>query len=139
MSISPTYYTFTLQSKRYAIITTSCRPNLIQIITYTQLHIHSQYLIKTPGQEGPPDRHAGGLPAELHFSTGTRVMLLRYLCTEQGLVNGAMELVTHIQIKDGILKLFMLNLMITHSKMKLMVIAYHFKFILKSLYAKVFK
>ena len=36
------------------------------------------------------DRNAGGLPLTLHISIGTRIMLLRNLLTEEGLVNGAM-------------------------------------------------
>ena len=50
------------------------------------------------------DRHAGGLPSSQQISLGTRVMLLRNLLTEEGLVNGAMGVVEHMNIVDGVLK-----------------------------------
>lgn len=36
------------------------------------------------------DRQGGGLPRRLSISLGTRVMLLRNICTKEGLINGAM-------------------------------------------------
>lgn len=43
------------------------------------------------------DRDAGGLPSSLTISVGSRVMLLRNLCLQYGLINGACGVVTHIQ------------------------------------------
>ena len=42
------------------------------------------------------DRDAGGLPRNLHISIGTRVILIRNIATEQGLVNGALGVVHDI-------------------------------------------
>ena len=63
----------------------------------------SQYDLH-PGADVPPrlipadDKYAGGLPVELQVSVGTHVMLLRNLVTREGLVNGAMGVVTHIEL-----------------------------------------
>ena len=44
------------------------------------------------------DRDAGGLPRILSLSVGTRVMLIRNIATEQGLINGALGFVRSIII-----------------------------------------
>ena len=62
------------------------------------------YTIYDPmsGLQVPPelipkdDRHAGGLPKCISLSVKTRVMLLCNLCTNQGLINGAMGIVTSL-------------------------------------------
>ncbi|XP_053389653.1 ATP-dependent DNA helicase PIF1-like [Mercenaria mercenaria] len=46
------------------------------------------------------DRDAGGLPNILHVSRGTRVMLIRNIATDQGLVNGALGFVEKILYND---------------------------------------
>ena len=72
-------------------------------------HVYSKYDMEAGynvASEYIPDddRHAGGLPSSLQISLGTRVMLLRNLLTEEGLVNGAMGVVVHMDIVDGVLK-----------------------------------
>lgn len=47
------------------------------------------------------DRDAGGLPRILSLSVGTRVMLIRNIATEQGLINGALGFVRSI-IYEGV-------------------------------------
>ncbi|MEW8545326.1 MAG: DUF6570 domain-containing protein [Candidatus Thiodiazotropha sp.] len=46
------------------------------------------------------DREAGGLPNILKLSIGTRVMMIRNIATDQGLVNGAMGFVHFIEFED---------------------------------------
>lgn len=46
------------------------------------------------------DRDAGGLPYCIQLSIGTRVMLIRNLNVEYGLVNGAIGEVTHIHTNE---------------------------------------
>lgn len=71
--------------------------------TFMAEHVFSHYDVH-PGLDVPSklipqdDKYAGGLPNELQVSVGTRVMLLRNLVTREGLVNGAMGIVTHIDI-----------------------------------------
>jgi len=60
---------------------------------FSQFDIHSG--VEVPGTLIPEDdKYAGGFPCELQISIGTRVMLLRNLVTREGLVNGAMGVVT---------------------------------------------
>ena len=74
-----------------------------QLHTFNADHMFSQYDLH-PGADVPSglkpvdDKYAGGLPVELQLSVGTRVMLLRNLVTREGLVNGAMGVVTHIEL-----------------------------------------
>lgn len=71
-------------------------------ISVRATHLFSDHDV-SPGAEvpnewiPPDDRNAGGLQHFLRVSLGTRVMLLRNLLTEQGLVNGAMVVVVHIE------------------------------------------
>ena len=44
---------------------------------------------------------AGGLPRILQFTLQTRVMLLRNIATDQGLVNGALGFIQHIEYEDN--------------------------------------
>ncbi|MEW8546654.1 MAG: DUF6570 domain-containing protein [Candidatus Thiodiazotropha sp.] len=46
------------------------------------------------------DRNAGGLPKTLTVSVGTRVMLIRNIATDQGLVNGALGFVQYIEFEN---------------------------------------
>lgn len=46
------------------------------------------------------DRNAGGMPNTLRLSKGSRVMLLRNIYTKQGLVNGALGRVQHIEFSN---------------------------------------
>ena len=77
-----------------------------ELHSFTAEHIFSQYDVD-PGRDVPStfipenDTHAGGLPRELQVSVHTRVMLLRNLLTKEGLVNGAMGVVTHIEVGCG--------------------------------------
>lgn len=77
-----------------------------RVHTFMSDHVFSNYDVH-PGLDVPPelipndDRHAGGLPQELQVSVGTRVMLLRNLVTNEGLVNGAMGIVTHIELQEN--------------------------------------
>ena len=48
------------------------------------------------------DRDAGGLPLCLKLSVGTKVMLLRNLNVEYGLVNGASGFVTHVELDENL-------------------------------------
>lgn len=64
-----------------------------QLHTFNADHMFSQYDL-CPGADV---KYAGGLPIELQVSVGTRVMLLRNLVTREGLVNGAMGVVTYIE------------------------------------------
>ena len=47
------------------------------------------------------DRDAGGLPRVLSLSPGTRVMLIRNIATDQGLVNGALGFVKTCYFENG--------------------------------------
>lgn len=47
------------------------------------------------------DRNAGGLPIQLNVSRGTRVMLLRKLNIQYGLVNGARDSVVRVHSNDN--------------------------------------
>ena len=49
------------------------------------------------------DRQAGGLPRSLTVSSGSRVMLIRNIYTRQGLVNGAMGAVAHVDLVANII------------------------------------
>lgn len=46
------------------------------------------------------DRDAGGLPNVLHLFNGTRIMLLRNLFTQFGLVNKAVGVNTHVSFEN---------------------------------------
>ena len=87
----------------------------MQLNTNPQFHIHYathafSSFDATPGYDVPPaliptdDRNADGLPAQLNVSVNTRVMLLRNLYTEEGLVNGAMGVVCSLNFTDKTLK-----------------------------------
>lgn len=47
------------------------------------------------------DRDAGGLPNILLLSIGTRVMLIRNIATDYGLINGALGFVHHIEFAES--------------------------------------
>jgi hypothetical protein len=69
------------------------------------LHTFSSFNA-TPGESvpehliPPDDRQGGGLPRWLPLSVRTRVMLLRNICTKEGLINGAMGFVAEIQFAN---------------------------------------
>ena len=62
---------------------------------YSQFDVHPGHAVSN-SHIPDDDRDAGGLLNTLQVSVGTRVMLLRNLCTKEGLVNGAIGLVTHV-------------------------------------------
>jgi len=47
------------------------------------------------------DRDAGGFPNILLLSIGTRVMLIRNIATDYGLINGALGFVHHIEFAEN--------------------------------------
>ena len=48
------------------------------------------------------DRDAGGLPASLTLCTATRVMLIRNIATDYGMVNGILGFVTQVESDKNI-------------------------------------
>ena len=84
--------------------------NTLDSVTYEHAAIHTFGMYDPrSGQKVPPellpcdDRQAGGLLRSLELSIGTRVVLLRNFLTQQGLLNGAMGIVTHLTVVDSIL------------------------------------
>lgn len=81
-------------------------------------HIFSPFKVNSPGQIvphdliPPDDGQGSGLPRRLSISLETRVMLLRDVCTKEGLINGVMDFVTKFKFIDCSLSFDYYNAMI---------------------------
>lgn len=70
-------------------------------------HTFSSFNVSSPGQAvtdnliPPDDRQGGGIQRRLSISLGARVMLLRNICTKEGLLYGAMGFVTDFEFIDS--------------------------------------